>query len=151
MGEKERDEIRILAGLGLKARLLVWARMRSDDIVQCLGLGLSFADLSIPVSFQQIRHKLKRDPEWVLQTITACVREAQDRGLSVCVGLEDASRADRDFLMRVVETAQHAGAVRVRFADTVGIMEPFGVLEIMQTLRANTDPDIEMHPTTTSA
>jgi homocitrate synthase NifV len=59
--------------------------------------------------------------------------------------MEDASRADRSFLLRVAETAQAAGAERIRFADTVGIMEPFGVLDTIKALRAATELDIEMH------
>jgi serine O-acetyltransferase len=110
-----------------------------------LGLGVNFADLSIPVSRQQIRRKLHREPEWVLDTIGQLVREAGDLSLTVCVGMEDASRADRDFLLRVADAAQQAGAVRIRFADTVGIMEPFGVLDTLRDLRKHTDLDIEMH------
>ena len=145
MGEREREEIRTLAGLGLKARLLVWSRMRKDDIRQCMNLGVALADLSIPVSSQQIKLKLQRDEDWVLATVAASVKEARENGLSVCVGMEDASRADLDFLKRVAEAAQSAGAERIRFADTVGVMEPFGVLETIKVLRAATDLDIEMH------
>ncbi|TAN47342.1 MAG: homocitrate synthase [Methylococcaceae bacterium] len=145
MGERERDEIRTLAGLGLNARLLVWGRMQRHDLEHCLGLGLTMADLSTPVSGQQIRHKLGRTPQWVLENIQACVRAAVDAGLTVCVGMEDASRADADFLCRVAEAAALAGAVRIRYADTVGIMEPFGVLAAIQRLRSATDLDIEMH------
>jgi homocitrate synthase NifV len=145
MGAKEREEIRTLTGLGLKARLLVWARMRREDVAECLGLGVDFADLSIPVSRQQIRRKLDRDPEWVLDAIGERVREARDAGLAVCVGMEDASRADHDFLLRAAEAAQEAGAERIRYADTVGVMEPFGVLDAIRGLRARADLDIEMH------
>jgi homocitrate synthase NifV len=145
MGRREREEIRALAGLGLNARLLVWSRMRTVDIQDCLGLGVAMADLSIPVSSQQIRLKLKRDESWAIATIRTLVREAVDGGLSVCVGMEDASRAERGFLLKVAEAAQAAGAERIRFADTVGVMEPFGVLETIKALRAATDLDIEMH------
>lgn len=145
MGDREREEIRALAGLGLKARLLVWSRMRQGDIQDCLELGVGMADLSIPVSSQQIRLKLKRDEHWVIATVKALVRGAVDGGLAVCVGMEDASRADRGFLLKVAEAAQAAGAERIRFADTVGVMEPFGVLEAVKDLRAATDLDIEMH------
>jgi homocitrate synthase NifV len=103
------------------------------------------ADLSIPVSSQQIRLKLKRDERWAIENIKTLVRAAVDGGLAVCVGMEDASRADRSFLLKVAETAQTAGAERIRFADTVGIMEPFGVLDTIKALRAATDLDIEMH------
>ena len=145
MGAHERESIRTLAGLGLEARLLVWSRMRREDINDCLGLGVGMADLSIPVSRQQIKLKLKRDEAWVLATINALVREATAAGLSVCVGMEDASRAERGFLLRVAEAAQAAGAERIRFADTVGVLEPFGVLDTIKALRAATDLDIEMH------
>ncbi len=145
MGEEEREAIRAVAGLGLNARLLVWSRMRGDDLHRCRGLGVDTVDLSIPVSEQQIRHKLGREPEWVLAEIARRVAEARDLGLEVCVGGEDASRADIDFLLRVVEAAEEAGARRFRFADTVGILDPFSTYETIHMLRAAVDIELEMH------
>jgi homocitrate synthase NifV len=145
MGAEERESIRAIAGLGLQANLLVWSRMRATDLRQCAGLGVQMVDLSIPVSDQQIHHKLGRDRDWVLAEIGRQVPAALDAGLAVCVGGEDASRADSDFLLRVVECAQQAGAGRFRFADTLGVMEPFGVLDMMRRLRAASDLDLEMH------
>ncbi|TRW89776.1 homocitrate synthase [Candidatus Methylobacter oryzae] len=145
MGEKEREEIKVLADLGLAARLMVWSRMRREDLADCAGLGVAYVNLSIPVSDQQIEGKLGRDRNHVLATIRGCVREAVDIGFAVCVGMEDASRANRDFLRTVAEVAQQAGAMRIRYADTVGIMEPFRLAEQIKQLRAATDLDIEMH------
>ncbi|SDW24954.1 homocitrate synthase [Thiocapsa roseopersicina] len=145
MGEDERESIRAVAALGLSARLMVWTRMRSVDIAQCRDLGVDMVDLSIPVSDQQIAHKLGRDREWVLKQIRRRVADALDMGLEVCVGAEDASRADPEFLWLAAETAQAAGARRFRFADTVGLMDPFGVCERMRDLRAILDLEIEMH------
>jgi homocitrate synthase NifV len=145
MGEEEREGIRVVAACNLGARLLVWCRMRDDDLDCCAGLGVDMVDLSIPVSDQQIGRKLGRDRAWVLETIRRAVPMAREMGLEVCVGGEDASRADRDFLLQVAESAQAAGARRFRFADTVGVMEPFGVRETFQRLRAAVDLDIEMH------
>ncbi len=145
MGEDERDDIRAIVELDLNAELMVWSRMHSPDIAQCKGLGVQRVDLSIPVSLQQIRHKLGREPGYVFERIERCVAEALDLGFEVCIGGEDASRADDDFLLHVIEAAQYAGAIRFRFADTVGVMEPFGALERIRRLRANTDLEIEMH------
>lgn len=145
MGEDERDDIRAIVALGLDAQLMVWSRMHSPDIAQCKGLGVKRVDLSIPVSLQQIRHKLGREQDYVFECIERCVAEALELGLEVCVGGEDASRADGDFLLQVAEAAQRAGAKRFRFADTVGVMEPFGVVERIRRLRAATDLEIEMH------
>ena len=145
MGDEEQESIRAVAGVVENARLMVWCRMHSQDIAQCRGLGVHSVDLSIPVSDQQIRNKLGRDRDWVLDQIARHVAEALELGLDVCVGGEDASRADPEFLWRVVECAEASGAQRFRFADTVGIMEPFGVHEAIRDLRAISGLEIEMH------
>jgi homocitrate synthase NifV len=145
MGAQERSEIKAIAELKLPSNLLVWSRMREEDLQHCLGLGVRTVDLSISASDQHIQHKLKQSRAWVLSTIERCVKTAVDAGMQVCVGAEDASRADSDFLAQMAEAAQAAGACRIRFADTVGIMEPFGVFEAIRKLRIVTDMDIEMH------
>jgi homocitrate synthase NifV len=145
MGPEERESIQAVAALGLNARLLVWNRMRADDLSYCRGLPVDMVDLSVPVSDQQIHNKLGKDRDWVLRAIPMFVLHARDMGLDVCVGGEDASRADPNFLMQVIETAQRAGAMRFRFADTLGIMEPFTVLRTIKRLVRNSDLQIEMH------
>lgn len=145
MGAEECESIQAVAALGLNAKLLVWNRMRADDLNHCRGLSVDMVDLSVPVSDQQIRNKLGQDRDWVLRAIPTFVLRARNMGLDVCVGGEDASRADPDFLMKVLDVAQHAGAKRFRFADTLGIMEPFSVLRIIKRLVRNSDMQIEMH------
>jgi homocitrate synthase NifV len=145
MGEAERDGIRAVAALGLTARLMVWSRLDTRDIDACAGLGAHMIDISVPASDQHLRHKLRRDRDWLLAQIPAHVARARDAGLEVCIGGEDASRADPEFLRRIVETAQAAGARRFRFADTLGILEPFGVYAYIAALRAASDIEIEMH------
>ncbi len=145
MGEEEREAIRAVADTVDKARLMVWCRMHSQDIGHCRDLGVQMIDLSMPVSDQQISKKLGRSREWVLQQIAPSIAEAHELGLEVCVGGEDASRADTEFLWQVVETAERAGARRFRFADTVGIMEPFQVYDAIRDLRGVCDLEIEMH------
>lgn len=145
MGAQERADIRAIADLGLSARLLVWSRMHPQDVRYCQNLGVDAVDLSIPVSDQQICYKLGWRREQVLAAIRRYTPMAQDLGLEVIIGGEDASRADPDFLLQAAETAQTAGARRFRFADTLGVMEPFGVLAVFQRLRAALDLELEMH------
>jgi len=145
MGREEQESIRAITDLDLNAKLMVWSRMHARDIQLCRGIPVDMIDLSIPVSDQQIYRKIGQQRSWVIQQIKNLVPKAVDMGLGVCVGGEDASRADKDFLRVVVETAQEAGARRFRFADTVGIMEPFGVYETIKQLYADTDLELEMH------
>jgi homocitrate synthase NifV len=145
MGAAECESIRAVASLGLTARLMVWSRMHAGDIAACSGLGAHLIDISVPASDQHIAYKLRRDRTWLLGSIERHVRQALDAGLEVGIGAEDASRADPDFLLRIAEAAQAAGARRIRFADTLGVMEPFGVAERIGALRRACDLEIEMH------
>lgn len=145
MGDEECESIRAIASMGLNARLLVWSRMHKNDLVFSKNLGVDMIDLSIATSDQHITKKIKRDRDWVLSNIDYVVKQALDMGMEVCVGGEDSSRADMSFLLKIVEAAQKAGATRFRFADTVGIMEPFTVLQKIRKLVKNSDLNIEMH------
>lgn len=145
MGEEEREAIRTIGQLGLRPQLLVWSRSCDEDIAVLRGLPVHIVDVSLPVSDQQIERKLRRDRPWVLARIAQCVARVRDMGFEVCVGGEDASRADLDFVLRVLEVASANGARRFRFADTLGIAEPFGVADTFRRLRAATDLELEMH------
>jgi len=145
MGATERESIRVLASLGLSARLMVWSRMHITDITACASLGVQLIDISVPASDQHLRSKLRRDRDWLLAEIQRHVRYGLDLGLDVCIGGEDASRADLDFLKRIIEVAQAAGARRFRFADTLGVLDPFSTYERIGALRAVSDIEIEMH------
>ena len=145
MGAEEQESIQAVADVVEDAELMVWCRMHRHDIAHCRGLNVKRVDLSIPVSDQQLRNKLGKDRRWALSQVTQRVSDALALGFDVCVGGEDASRADIEFLHRVLERAQAAGARRFRFADTVGIMEPFQVYDVIRTLREHSDLEIEMH------
>ncbi len=145
MGAEEQESIRAIVALNLPMRLMVWCRMCDDDLSLCKGLGVDTVDLSMPVSDQHLAHKLGRDHEWALGEIRRMVPKALDMGLDVVVGGEDASRADPDFLARVLEEAQQAGAKRFRFADTVGVSEPFAMRGAFEAMRARCDLELEVH------
>ncbi|MEX8518119.1 MAG: homocitrate synthase [Leptothrix sp. (in: b-proteobacteria)] len=145
MGEHEVELIQTLTGMGLAARTMVWARMCDADLKAALRCGADIVHLSIPVSDLQINRKLQRDRGWVLSTLVWTVQRALDAGASVSIGFEDASRADGDFLARAAQAAQRAGAVRVRYADTLGLLDPFETYRRIGALRRAVDIDIEIH------
>ncbi|MBB4265948.1 homocitrate synthase [Roseospira visakhapatnamensis] len=145
MGAEEQDDIRAILGLGLRAAAFAWCRLSDVDLRAALACGVSMVHLSAPVSDRQIAGKLGRDKAWVLAELDRLVRRGRDAGVAVSVGGEDASRADPDTLARVVETAERAGARRFRFADTLGLMDPFATRAVFERLRAGTDLELEMH------
>jgi homocitrate synthase NifV len=145
MGEIEQEVIRALVAERLPVKLIAWGRMCEADLDAATDCAPDVVNLSLPVSDLQIRHKLRKDRAWVLATIAHYVPLALARGMQVFVGGEDSSRADIDFLYRVLETAQAAGARRFRFADTLGVLDPFATHSAITALRARSDLEIEIH------
>ncbi len=145
MGDLEREAIRAIGSLDLGARLLVWSRCRSSDLAILRDLPIDIVDISIPVSGQHIEKKIGKSTSWVLEQLALHVRMTRDMGFDVCVGGEDASRADLNFVRRVLDCAQTAGARRFRYADTLGIAEPFRLRSIFERLRESTDLELEIH------
>lgn len=145
MGEHEVELIQEIAATVRRARTMVWARMAETDLAASLGCGADIVHLAVPISDIQIDRKLRRDREWVLRTIVRHVCRAVDAGATVSVGFEDASRADAGFLARAAVLAQRHGAVRVRYADTLGLLDPFETHARIAALRAEVDIGIEIH------
>lgn len=145
MGSAERESIRAVAKLNLRARLMVWCRLYEPDIRAAAGLGAQLIDISVPASDQHLAYKLRKSRSWLLREIVHHVGVARTLGFEVCIGMEDASRADAEFLYQIAAAAKAAGARRLRYADTLGVLEPFGVYERISQLRQATDLEIEMH------
>jgi homocitrate synthase NifV len=119
--------------------------MSEKDVDAAVRTGLRRASLSVPMSGRQMRAKGYVGPHDVLTRIARVVRYARDRGLTVAVGGEDSSRADPEFVPLVLEAIQRAGAHRFRFADTLGVLDPFATKSIFQRMRTRTDLELEFH------
>ncbi|WP_026971416.1 homocitrate synthase [Aliagarivorans marinus] len=145
MGGKEREVIQQVVGELHASETMGWSRMNHADIASFASLGLDWIDISVPASEQQRSSKLRLSEDDMLVALQFAVRQALDMGLKVCVGMEDASRADSDQLYRIAFAAQHAGAHRLRFADTLGVLDPFKAFVAIQSLRSHCDLQLEMH------
>jgi len=145
MGDEEIACINSIAALGLPARLMVWGRLTDADLAAALRCQADIVHLSIPVSDIHLRHKLRQSRAWVLEQVTRVIEAAALTGRHISLGAEDASRADAEFLALVARRAQACGARRIRFADTLGVLDPFSTYEAIARLREAVDIDIEIH------
>jgi len=145
MGGAEIEGMAAVGAALSTARAVAWCRMTRRDVDAAVATGLSAVNLSVPMSDRQIAAKFGTCREDVLSRIRDVIPYARGRGLTVFMGGEDSSRADADFLLRAIETAEAAGATKFRFADTVGILDPFATHAIFARLRAATGIGLEFH------
>jgi len=145
MGEAEQKAIAAIVNLDLQAHLLGWNRAVISDIQASIACGLQRVHISIPVSAIQINAKFQGQWQLVLQKLKDSLSFALDKGLFVSVGGEDSSRADEQFLLDIVLSAQEWGASRFRFCDTVGILDPFTTYDKVKKLVTSLSIPVEMH------
>jgi homocitrate synthase NifV len=83
--------------------------------------------------------------EDVLERMVKATEFAKREGMYISVNAEDASRSDMDFLMEFAREAKRAGADRLRYCDTVGILDPFVTYDKIKALIEKVGIDVEMH------
>ncbi|AIF53394.1 homocitrate synthase [Pelosinus sp. UFO1] len=145
MGKEEQETLRSLLSLPLRATLIAWNRAELADIRASLDCGFSCIHVSLPVSDLHIFQKLKKDREWVMKQLKMALQLVQSYGCTITVGAEDTSRADSDFFLQFADVAAQYGATRVRFADTVGCLDPFMTFDRLQDLVKRCSLPIEFH------
>lgn len=145
MGEEECTRIQLVRRHLPDATLMSWCRMNAGEIRQSADLGMDWVDISIPASDKLRQYKLRDPLPVLLERLENFTGMARALGMDVCIGCEDASRADDDTLRQIANVAQQAGARRLRFADTLGLLDPFATDNYIRMLRHHWAGEIEMH------
>lgn len=145
MGGCEQEALRALTCLPLRAKLIAWNRALIKDIQASLDCGFSYIHISLPISDLHLTHKLRIDRATLLKQLADASEFVRSNGCSLIIGAEDASRADPEFFLRYADVAARFHALRIRFADTVGCMDPFTAFERISHLVARCPLPIEFH------
>lgn len=145
MGGDELDAIKEIIALDLPTTILAWNRAVISDLEASVSTGVQAVAISISASDIHIEHKLQRDRAWVLDSIKRSVDYAKSHNLYVSLNAEDASRADPEFLLEFARTGKEHGADRLRFCDTLGILDPFQTYDRVKAIIDETGLDVEMH------
>jgi 2-isopropylmalate synthase len=89
----------------------------------------------ISTSDIHLTHQLRKSRDEVLAMTAAAVKRAKSYTGNVEFSAMDATRSDRDYLCRVIETAIDAGATTVNIPDTVGYAIPAEFGNLIRYLR----------------
>lgn len=84
-----------------------------------------------------MQFKLKMDEAQVLNAITESVSLARNLVPEVDWSPEDATRSNRDFLFKAIETAITSGANTINIPDTVGYTTPEEYFELISAIKNN--------------
>ncbi|MBI5748529.1 MAG: homocitrate synthase [Nitrospinae bacterium] len=145
MGGDEAEAVKAIISLGLPARILTWNRAVEKDIESSLSCGVKSLYVSCPVSDIHIEKKLGKTRRWVKERFLKIIPKLKKEGCYIACGLEDASRAEPNFLLEVSYLLKELGVNRIRICDTVGILTPFKTFKLVQFLKERVNIPLEIH------
>lgn len=135
-----------IASLGLRAEVVAHSIASRSGIDRAKACGANRVAIFYATSKIHLDAKLHKTQGEATTIITEHVAYARSLGLKVRYTPEDATRTDFEFLVCVCNAAIEAGADRISFADTLGIMQPHIFYERVQALRERLLPcKIDLH------
>jgi len=135
-----------IASLGLRAEIVAHSIASRPGIDKAKACGADRVGIFYATSKIHLDVKLHKTQDQAIDIIREHVAYARDLGLKVRYTPEDGTRTDFDFLVQVCNAAIEAGADRISFADTLGIMQPHTMFERVQALHERLLPcKIDLH------
>lgn len=122
--KQEKENIIKIIENRKKVVVSVWARMVPSDIEHAIDTRPDIIHVSVPVSDSHIYEKLRKDKDWVVDQLRACLGLVEKSGIPLTVGFEDAFRSEISFMLSIAKILLDSGVTRIRLADTVGIASP---------------------------
>lgn len=141
-------DLRTVARLGLRARVLTHIRCHKEDAKVALDAGVQGLDVVIGTSskLRQFSHGKSIDEIIDLAADVLPWIRQQAPEVELRFSTEDSFRSDEAELLRVYLAVDRLGVVnRLGTADTVGVATPTQVGRLVGTLRRLTHCDIEFH------
>jgi len=138
--------IQRISALGLKAEIVAHSIASRASIDRARGSGAQRVAIFYATSKIHLDAKLHKTQEQAVEIVCEHIAYARSLGLKVRYTPEDATRTDFEFLVQVCNAAIQAGADRISFADTLGIMQPHDMFTRVQALRQRLLPcKIDLH------
>jgi len=135
-----------IASLGLRAEIVAHSIASRPGIERAKTCGANRVAIFYATSKIHLDAKLHKTEEQAIAIIQEHVAYARGLGLKVRYTPEDATRTEFEFLVQVCNAAIQAGADRISFADTLGIMQPHIFYERVCALRERLLPcKIDLH------
>ncbi|MCS7114682.1 MAG: 2-isopropylmalate synthase [Candidatus Bathyarchaeota archaeon] len=143
--EGEKEAVKAIAKAGLKAEICALARTTREDIDSAIQCEVNSVHTFVSVSDIQIKHALNSTHEQVLKATVDSVEYVKDHGLICEFSPMDATRAEMEFLKEICKAAEEAGADRINIPDTVGVMIPGHMKNLIGEIRSVVKVPISVH------
>ncbi len=121
------------------------ARALRPDIDRCIDADVDLVHTFISTSPQHLKYQMGKTEEEVYRMAINSVEYVVDHGLPCMFSPMDATRSEFPFLIRVCKGVEEAGAKIINIPDTVGVMYPSAMKELLSRIRKEIKIDLDVH------
>ena len=139
------EDLRAIARLGLRAKILTHVRCHMDDARVAVDTGVTGIDILFGTSSFLREFSHGKTVDEIIVEARAVIEFIRDHGKEVRFSSEDSFRSTEGDLLKVYTAVDRMGVDRVGVADTVGIATPRQCYALAVELRHHIGCDIEFH------
>jgi homocitrate synthase len=139
------EDLRTVAGLGLRAKVLTHVRCHMDDASVAVQTGVTGIDILFGTSSFLREFSHGKSVDEIIGEARNVITFIKDHGKEVRFSSEDSFRSTEGDLLKVYKAVDAMGVDRVGVADTVGIATPRQCYALAVELRHHVSCDIEFH------
>jgi isopropylmalate/homocitrate/citramalate synthase len=127
-----REATKIILRQGLKADIVAHVRAIKSDVDIAMDCGATWVATYLGISDIHLSSKLRISREEAKIRALDVADYIKSHGLKSRFTMEDASRTDPEFLLDMCKEINNRGIERISIPDTVGIMRPRGMYNLVK-------------------
>jgi 2-isopropylmalate synthase len=140
-----KEAVKTIIKQGLKADIVSHGRALKQDIDVSLSCDAKWCAAYLGISDIHLKDKLRITREQAMERAVETVEYAKSHGLKIRFTVEDGSRAEPEFLLKMCRAIEEAGVDRISLPDTVGILRPVGMYNFVKKVREAVDTPLDAH------
>jgi len=140
-----KEAVKTIIKQGLKADIVSHGRALKEDIDVSLSCDAKWCAAYLGISDIHLKDKLRITREQAMERAVETVEYAKSHGLKIRFTVEDGSRAEPEFLLKMCRAIEEAGVDRISLPDTVGILRPVGMYNFVKKVRETVDVALDAH------
>ncbi len=141
----ELTATRKIAKAGFRPTICGLARVIKPDIDACLDADVGLVHVFASTSDVQLQYSMKKTREEVYALSVEAVDYVKQHGIPCLFSAMDATRTDFTFLRDICKGVESAGADIINIPDTVGVMAPSRMFDLIAKVRNVVSVPIDVH------
>lgn len=141
----DKQSVKAIANEGLGLDVCGLARVLTKDLDACLDTDVNMIHTFVSTSDIQRIHTIKKSKEEVLTMAVDAVQYIKDHGVKCMFSAMDATRTDLDYLTQIYKAVEGAGCDIINVPDTVGIMSPSRMYQLVGAVSKEVKIPIDVH------